>query len=92
MRTVDAESQTPDWMHSADTAILEYFQRSQPEYIPLVANRLGMHLDYVDGRCQCLVEYGLLEQVTGEAVYQLTDRGEGYLAGELTLGDVPDGA
>jgi len=77
-------------MHSADAAILEYFCRNQPDYVPLAANRLGMHLDYVDGRCQHLVKYGLLEQVTGEAVYRLTDRGEEYLSGELNPGDLPD--
>jgi DNA-binding IclR family transcriptional regulator len=77
-------------MHSADAAILDALGRSQPEYLPLVANRLGMHLDYVDRRCQRLVEYGLMERVTGEAVYRLTDRGERYLAGEFALGDVPD--
>lgn len=90
MPTVDTETQSPDWMHSADTVILDALRRTQPEYVPIVANRLGMHLDYVDGRCRRLVECGLMEQVTGEAVYCLTDRGEEYLAGELVLGDLPD--
>ena len=77
-------------MHSADTAILEDLGRSQPDYLPLVANRIGMHLDYVDGRCERLVERGLVTRVTGEAVYRLTDRGEEYLAGTLDSGDLSE--
>lgn len=77
-------------MRSTDDAILEDFHREQPDYIPLVANRLGMHLDYVDKRCQRFVEHGLLKQVTGEAVYRVTERGERYLAGELDRSDLRD--
>lgn len=80
---MDAKTETPDWMHSADPAILDDLGRNQPDYLPLVANRLGMHLDYVDGRCQRLVERGFLKQVTGETVYRLTDRGEEYVASNL---------
>lgn len=90
MPTVDVMTQNPDWMHSADARILEDLRRNQPDYVPLVANRLGMHLRYVDGRCDLLVEHGLLTQVTGEAVFRLTDRGERYLAGTLDLGDGSD--
>lgn len=74
-------------IRDSDEAILEDLQREQPDCIPFVANRLGMHLKYVDGRCELLVEYGLIEQVTGEPVYCLTDCGERYLAGGLLPDD-----
>lgn len=72
----------PHELRDVDEAILEHLRREQPDYIPFVANRLGMHLDYVDGRCQLLAERGLIERVTGEPVYRLTDRGERYLGDE----------
>lgn len=78
-------------LHAADRAILEDFRREQPDYIPLVANRLGMHLSYVETRCERLVEFELLETVTNEVVYAVTDRGEAYLAGELDASDSLDG-
>lgn len=76
-------------LRDADEAILEHLRREQPDYIPFVANRLGMHLDYVDGRCELLVEYGLIEPATDEPVYRLTDRGERYLSDGLSPDDLP---
>ena len=78
-------------LHAADRAILDELLRAQPDYIPLVANRLGMHLSYVETRCDRLVEFGLIETVTNEVVYAITERGEAYLAGELNARDFIDG-
>lgn len=78
-------------IRDVDEAILEDLQREQPDCIPFVANRLGMHLKYVDGRCESLVEHGLIEQVTGEPVYCLTDHGERYLAAGLLPSDLEAG-
>lgn len=77
-------------MHEADEAILEDLLREQPDYIPLVANRLGMHVTYVEKRCDLLTEYDLIRTVTNEVVYAVTDRGEAYLDGELDPTDVAD--
>ncbi|MFC7078988.1 DUF2250 domain-containing protein [Halorussus caseinilyticus] len=74
-------------IRSADEEILEGFHRTQPDYVPFVANRLGLHLDYADERCARLTEFGLLERVTGEAVYRVTELGERYLAGEVDAAD-----
>lgn len=76
-------SKTPPWMRPADEAILKEFLNEQPSYIPLVANRLGMHLSYVEARCEQLTDRGLLEAVTNEAVYVGTDQGANYLGEEL---------
>lgn len=70
---------TADWTHPADETILRYFAEHPPEYVPLVANRLGMHLGYVEGRVERLVREGFLVAITGEVVYAITDEGERYL-------------
>lgn len=71
-------------MHPADERILRYLAENPPEYVPLISNRLGMHLDYVERRVETLVEYGLVEAVSGEVIYTTTEEGERYLA-ESTL-------
>ncbi|MFB6165425.1 MAG: DUF2250 domain-containing protein [Haloarculaceae archaeon] len=70
-------------MRSADEQILRHLRDERPDYLALVANRLGMHLGYVERRCEVLVKHGLVEPVTGEVVYRITERGERYLTGEL---------
>lgn len=80
-------------MRLADERILTYLQDHPPDYIPLIANRLGMHLGYVEDRRDVLLEYGLIEPVTNERIYGLSDRGERYLTGDLdpaTLRPVAD--
>jgi predicted transcriptional regulator len=74
---------TGDELNKADDAILEAFHQDQPDYIPLIANRLGMHLPHVETRCDQLIDAGLLTKVTGEAVYCLTTEGEQYLTGDI---------
>ena len=69
----------PDWMRPVDVKILVSFQRAQPEYIPLVANRLGIHLSYAERRCDLLSEHALITSVTEEAVYRVTDQGEALI-------------
>lgn len=45
---------------------------------------------YISQRCKKLVNHGLLKHL-GNGVYVLTDRGEGYLEGEIdTSEDAPD--
>jgi DNA-binding IclR family transcriptional regulator len=72
----------PDWMRSVDQDILAALERAQPEYIPLLANRLGLHLSYVERRCDRLADHGFIEPVSDEVVYRLTPRGESFLASE----------
>lgn len=78
-------------MRTADEKILRQLREERPDYLPLVANRLGMHLGYVERRCAVLVDHELVEQVSAEGVYRTTDLGEQYLSGEVdpaTLGSV----
>ena len=73
----------PNWMRAADEDILRHLREERPDYLALVANRLGMHLGYVERRTEVLVEHGLVEQVSEEVVYRTTELGEQYLAGEI---------
>ncbi|WP_436931076.1 hypothetical protein [Halosimplex halobium] len=73
-------SQHPDWFRSADAAILDHLSEERPTYVPLLANRLGMPTDYARQRVDRLVERDLVEPVTAETVYRITERGERRLA------------
>ena len=69
----------PDWLRSVDERILRYFEVNPPDYVPLVANRLNVHLEYAEGRVALLVERDLLRPVTNERIYTITDRGRQVL-------------
>lgn len=73
--------------HPADERILAYYRDNPPEYVPLVANRLGIHLRYAEQRVEVLVEQGLLEPVSHEVVYSITEAGEQALDGEIMTVD-----
>lgn len=66
-------------LRPADRQILEHLRDNPPTYMALVANRLGMPTGYVSRRRALLVERGLIEPVTNEAIYRVTEAGEGYL-------------
>lgn len=72
-----------EYLRETDKRVLEYLDDHPPDYIPLIANRLGIHLGYAERRCELLVEFGLIEPVTNERIYGLTERGRRYLAGDL---------
>lgn len=67
--------QNTGWMRPGDEAILQFLDEADAEYPAIVANRTGIHTPYVERRCDVLAERGLLEQVTGEVVYRITDEG-----------------
>ncbi|PSQ07613.1 hypothetical protein BRC93_16020 [Halobacteriales archaeon QS_5_70_15] len=69
----------PDWLRTADERILRYFEAHPPDYVPLMASRLNVHLDYAEQRVALLVERGLLEPVTNERIYTVTDPGRRVL-------------
>jgi hypothetical protein len=70
----------PARSHPADERILEFFGEHPPEYVPIVANRLGIHVRYAEHRVGVLVEKGLLEPVSNEVVYTTTEAGDRTLA------------
>lgn len=80
----------PEWAHPADERILKYLAENPPDYVPLVANRLGMHLGYVERRVDLLVERGLLEPVSEEVIYAVTEDGERYLTEQASTAAADD--
>ncbi|MFB6072369.1 MAG: hypothetical protein ABEJ88_05305 [Halobacterium sp.] len=71
----EVSSRQPSWSRPADRAIVEFLADEDAEYPAIVANRIGMHAPYVQRRCEELAERGLLEAVSGEVVYRLTEDG-----------------
>lgn len=69
----------PD-LQPADERILDYLREQPPDYVPLVASRLGLPLGYARRRFDTLEEAGLVESVTEEPIYHTTERGECCLA------------
>lgn len=81
-----------DWMVLADDRILEYIRENGSGRPTAMAESgyVRYSRQYVHKRCKKLVEYGLLEHL-GNGVYVITERGEGYLDGEIdTSEDAPD--
>ncbi|PSQ30978.1 hypothetical protein BRD06_01550 [Halobacteriales archaeon QS_9_67_15] len=72
-------SQHPDWFRGADAAILSHLSDERPTYVPIIANRLGMPTEYTERRVERLVEDDLIEPVSAEVVYRITERGERFL-------------
>lgn len=75
----DAQQQPASWMRTADRQILEFLATRRTDYPALIASRLGIHTPYVERRCAVLAEQGMLEAVTEEVVYRITEDGRAYL-------------
>jgi hypothetical protein len=71
----------PAWSRPADVAILTFLAGHSAEYPAIVANRIGMHAPHVEARFEVLAERDLVEPVTGEVVYRITERGQRALDG-----------
>lgn len=65
-----------DWLRPADAAILSYLSEERADYVPLIAGHRGLNLDYAERRVETLAADGLVEPVSREVVYRITDRGE----------------
>lgn len=84
----------PAWMSLKDGLILEFLEThdlelpAKPLYRNL--NRHGHEIGYstVRQRLSVLEEHGLIEKVDEAGYYQLSSKGEAYLAGELGLSDL----
>jgi len=67
-------------LRPADRQILAYLDQHPPEYVPLIATRLGLPLGHATERTKSLVERGYVTEVTNECIYTLTDAGAERLA------------
>jgi len=81
-----------DWMVLADDRILEYVHEKgsgRPKQMK-DSGYVNFTRSYISKRCKKMVEHGLLRDL-GNGVYTITERGEGYLKGEVnTSEDEPD--
>ncbi len=78
------------WMTGADGRILELLAEEGPHPPSRMAgdDRLRFGAEYVGRRCrEYLVPYGLVRNL-GNGVYQITDDGRAYLAGELDAAEL----
>lgn len=73
------------WMKMPDTFVLEYIEENGPTSPMKLVSEDGGNLPfsrgYVNVRCQSLEEHGFVQNI-GNGLYQITDRGEEWLAGE----------
>mgnify|MGYP000740104860 CR=1 FL=1 len=69
-----------DRLRPSDRQILAYLDENPPEYVPLIATRLGLPLGHANERMASLVEREYVTPVTNECIYTLTDAGAERLA------------
>ncbi|MDZ5812435.1 DUF2250 domain-containing protein [Halorubrum sp. AD140] len=63
----------------SDERVLAYLVDVGTDYPAFVASNTGLYLAYVESRLDALEAAGLVERVSGEAVYRATDAGAGAL-------------
>jgi len=80
------------WMSPIDYHILEFYDEYDIEASPkVVAENIGYERVYTGKRLKTLTASGLLVQEEN-GLYQLTDRGRAFLAGDLDAADLDEPA
>lgn len=80
-----------NWMVLADDRILEFLSENGPRS-PLKMHEseaIRYSRGYINSRCQKLADYGLVRNI-GNGVYQITEKGEQYLEGDLDAAELED--
>lgn len=67
------------WMLPGDREILTYLRTRGDDRAPFIANRLGLHLGYVEERCGVLADRGLVETAEDGTVFRLTEHGQRFV-------------
>jgi len=62
-------------LSTAERRILQHLTASGADYPALIASNTGLHIPLVERRCEMLEAAGLIQPVTGEVVYRLTEYG-----------------
>ncbi len=73
-----AATDTPTLTRS-DERVLAYLDEAGTDYPAFIAGNTGLYGDHVDDRLETLASAGLVERVTGESVYRITDAGRDAL-------------
>ncbi|NIC01076.1 winged helix-turn-helix domain-containing protein [Halobacterium sp. R2-5] len=77
-----------EWMTRADDYILEFFEETEIVATPhVVAANIDYSRQYVNRRIRKLADHDLVEN-TDDGLYRITDRGRGYLTGDIDPDDL----
>ena len=73
----DGEAIGPDRpsLTRSDERLLSYLADVGADYQAFIAGNTGLYADHVASRLTALADAGLVERVSGEAVYRVTDAG-----------------
>ncbi|WP_144921916.1 DUF2250 domain-containing protein [Halorubrum salsamenti] len=72
----DGESDRPRLVLTrTDERVLAYLDDAGSDYPAFVASNTGLYVDHVESRLDALDAAGLVERVTGEEVFRVTDAG-----------------
>ena len=79
------------WMKGADDRILEFLHEEGPSTPKSMYDdgRIRFSRGYINTRCRVLSDNGLLVNL-GNGVYQITEDGKKYLAGELDTAEMDE--
>jgi DNA-binding MarR family transcriptional regulator len=75
--TGDGDAPDPDRrsLTRSDERLLSYLDDAGADYQAFIAGNTGLYADHVESRLTALEGAGLVERVSGEAVYRITDAG-----------------
>jgi len=80
-----------DWMqYPGDDRILEFFQETDIILSPgIISANIELSRSHVSRRLSALADHGLIEATeTGHGHYRITEKGRGYLSGELDESEI----
>lgn len=81
-----------EWMAVTDERILEFLATDGPASPAWIAGdaRIIQSRSHINLRLRKLLAAGLVEKGMGHGIYEITDEGEAYLAGELDASELPE--
>jgi hypothetical protein len=72
-------------IHPVDVQLLATLRDRRLDYATVLANAVDVDAEFADERLAHLRTIGLVERVTPEPVFRVTDRGAAYLAADDSL-------
>jgi hypothetical protein len=79
-------SRDADRLHPVDVAVLGHLEETGVDYPTCIAHRHEIPVADIEQRCAALAERELVEAVSHEVVYRITDAGRRRLAAYRTAG------
>lgn len=72
-----------DWIRPVDAVILDHLAEQRFDYVALIARETQLTPSYAERRVEALADHDLVEAVSHEVVYRITERGEQRLEAYL---------